>query len=220
MSAAPDPSRVIRLVIAKEPAPGRAKTRLIPDLGPDGAAAVAEAALADTLEAVAASAGERRILVLDGAPGPWLPAGFEVVPQRDGGLGARLAGAFAAAAGPAFLIGMDTPQISAELIDEACARLCEPDAGAVLGLAVDGGWWGLGLHCADERVFEGVPMSEPDTGGAQRRSLQELGLATVELRRMRDVDTLEDAMAVAEQAPGSRFATALARTGVGGGVGA
>ncbi|GAB2471058.1 hypothetical protein GCM10027162_78090 [Streptomyces incanus] len=68
------------LVIAKEPRPGRVKTRLTPPFTPGQAAELAEAALADTLHAVAATPAARRVLVLDGAPGPWLPPGFDVVP--------------------------------------------------------------------------------------------------------------------------------------------
>jgi len=67
------------LVLAKEPRPGRVKTRLCPPCSPEEAATVAAAALADTLEAVAASGADRHILALDGRPGPWLPPGFEVV---------------------------------------------------------------------------------------------------------------------------------------------
>src|SRR5690606_23084798 len=63
------------LVMAKAPVAGRVKTRLVPPLSAAEAAAVAEAALADTLEAVAACGAERRVLALDGEPGPWLPEG-------------------------------------------------------------------------------------------------------------------------------------------------
>ena len=65
---------------------------------------------------VAATPSTRRICVLEGEPGPWLPEGFEVIPQVSGGLDARLAAAFAAATGPMFLVGMDTPQITPELL--------------------------------------------------------------------------------------------------------
>lgn len=63
-------SPVDLLVIAKEPRPGRVKTRLTPPFTPQEAAELAEAALADTLAAVAAAPAARRVLVLDGAPGP------------------------------------------------------------------------------------------------------------------------------------------------------
>lgn len=203
--------QVTLLVIAKEPLAGRAKTRLIPVLGEHGSAAVAEAALADTLAAVAAVPVDRRILVLEGELGPWLPEGFTVVPQVGGGLGARLAAAFAAACGPALLVGMDTPQITPDLITAGCTRLCEEGTDAVIGLAEDGGWWSLGLRTPDPRAFEGVPMSAEVTGAEQIAALERLGLSYRELPRLRDVDTFEDARSVAASIPASRFARVVGR---------
>lgn len=98
------------LVIAKEPLPGRVKTRLTPPFSPAEAARLAEAALADTLHTVLALPAARRVVVLAGAPGPWLPPGIEVVEQGPGGLDERLAAAFGACTGPTLLIGMDTPR--------------------------------------------------------------------------------------------------------------
>jgi rSAM/selenodomain-associated transferase 1 len=194
------------IVIAKAPVPGRVKTRLCPPCTPRQAAALAEAALRDTLDAALRSRAARRVLALDGAPGPWLPPGFEVLPQRGDGLAERLANAFADAGGPAFLVGMDTPQLTPQLLDaglEACAD-------AVLGLTYDGGYWGIGLRAPDRAVFAGVPMSAAVTGAFQRARLEQLGLATARLPALRDVDTIADAEAVARAAPHTRFAAALA----------
>ena len=202
------------LVIAKEPRPGLSKTRLSPPCSPEEAAALAEAALHDTLESVAAVPAARRVLVLEGRPGPWLPVGYEVVPQRAGGLDERLAGAFAAATGPAFLVGMDTPQVTPALIEASASALAGPEVDAVLGRAEDGGYWAIGLVRPDERVFRGVPMSVETTGEAQRARLDELGLRTEELPVLRDVDFFEDARAVASEAPDSRFARAVGAVGV------
>jgi len=199
-------------VIAKAPVAGRSKTRLTPPCSPAEAAALAEAALRDTLEAVAAVPDRRRILVLEGVPGPWLPDGFEVVPQRAGGLDERLAGAFAAAGGPAFLVGMDTPQITTEIVERGATELERAGVDAVIGDAEDGGYWSIGLERPDERVFRGVPMSVESTGVAQRARLTELGLRHVELEPLLDVDTIADAVIVARAAPESRFAKALAGT--------
>ncbi|MFF8520809.1 DUF2064 domain-containing protein [Streptomyces werraensis] len=195
---------VTLLVIAKEPRPGRVKTRLTPPFTPEEAAALAEAALADTLDAVARTPALRRVLVLDGAPGPWLPAGVEVVPQCAGGLDERLAGAFAGCDGPALLIGMDTPQVTPELLTVDFA-----DCDAWFGPAVDGGFWALGLADPDPHLLRGVPMSTPRTGAAQRRRLD--GLRVRDLPLLRDVDTARDAAAVADAAPDGRFAARLAR---------
>jgi rSAM/selenodomain-associated transferase 1 len=204
------------IVIAKAPVAGRAKTRLCPPCSLEQAAVLAEAALRDTLEAVAAVAGRRRrLLVLDGSSARLVPDGFELHRQRSGGLGNRLAGAFAAAAGPAFLVGMDTPQVEPDHLERGLAELERSTVDAVLGRAHDGGYWAIGLRRPDERVFEGVPMSTPTTGAAQRRRLDELGLRTVELEELRDFDTIDDARAVAAERPGSRFARTLAAQGRG-----
>ncbi|MDQ0993575.1 DUF2064 domain-containing protein [Streptomyces sp. V3I7] len=194
------------LVIAKEPRPGRVKTRLTPPFTPEEAAALAEASLADTLHTVARTPADRRVLVLDGSPGPWLPPGFDVVPQCAGGLDARLADAFAGCTGPALLIGMDTPQVTPELLTVDFA-----DCDACVGPAEDGGFWAVGMARPDPGLLRGVPMSLPVTGALQRERLVAAGLRVRELPRLRDVDTAADARAVAGLAPQTRFAARLAR---------
>lgn len=195
------------IVIAKAPAPGRVKTRLCPPCSPWQAASIAEAALRDTLSAVAATPASRRAIVLDGEPGAWLPDGFEVHPQRDGGLDARLAGAFESVGGPALLVGMDTPQLDTDLLRRSLSALSRPGAGAVLGPAADGGYWAIGLRDPRPAVFTGVPMSTTWTARAQRLRLQRLRIDWVELPALRDVDTFADALEVAAVCPGSGFAS-------------
>jgi rSAM/selenodomain-associated transferase 1 len=198
------------LVIAKAPVPGRVKTRLTPPCTPVDAAALAAAALADTLVAVARSqAARRRVLVLDGEPGPWVPPGVEVLPQRGDGLAARLVAAFCDVDGPAFLVGMDTPQVTPALLDAGVRALHHADA--AFGPALDGGYWGIGLRRPAPAVFRDVPMSAPTTGAIQRARLAELGLDTALLPPLQDVDTIADAQRVAAAVPESRFARALER---------
>jgi glycosyltransferase A (GT-A) superfamily protein (DUF2064 family) len=189
------------LVIAKQPVPGRVKTRLVPPCTYEQAAALAEAALADTLHTVLTVPARRRVLVLDGQPGPWLPPGFDVVPQCGGPLDERLAAAFAAVQGPALLIGMDTPQVTSGLLTVDWAA-----ADAVFGPADDGGFWALGLRTPDPALLRGVPMSTASTGAVQRARLVAAGLRVTDLPTLRDVDTAADAVAVARSAPRSRFA--------------
>jgi rSAM/selenodomain-associated transferase 1 len=205
----PGPAAAQVIVIAKEPLPGRVKTRLTPALSPDAAARVAAAALADTLEAVAATAVARRVLVLDGAPGAWLPAGFDLIGQRGGGFDERLAAAFAdcyaTAPLPMVLIGMDTPQVTPDLILDAVQALVTGEADAVFGPAQDGGFWLLGLRRPDRSLLAGIPMSRPDTGRLQLERLAEAGLRVALAPLLTDVDTFETARQVARQAPGTRF---------------
>ena len=111
------------IVMAKAPTPGRVKTRLCPPCTPGEAAVVAEAALVDTLTAALSSSAGRVVLVLDGEPGAWLPAGVDVVSQRGNGFDERLAAAWTDIGGPAVQIGMDTPQVTSALLDVACTML-------------------------------------------------------------------------------------------------
>lgn len=205
------------MVIAKAPEPGRVKTRLCPPCTPEEAARLAAAALEDTFAAVAALADVRRVLVLSGTPGPWIPDGFAVVPQRGGSLDERLAAAFVDVLDggdePTVLIGMDTPQVTPALLDEACTLLARPGTGAVLGPARDGGWWGVGLCRPDPAAFLGVPMSTSMTYRAQYGRLSSLGLSVAGLPTLTDVDDIGTAAEVARLIPGSRFAVALADLG-------
>jgi uncharacterized protein len=193
------------LVMAKEPRPGTVKTRLCPPCSPEEAAAVAEAALADTLAAVAQCGAPRKVLALDGRPGPWLPPGFEVVPQRGRDFNERLANAWRDAGGAGLQIGMDTPQISGTELDALLAALDASDA--VLGHALDGGWWVIGWRRADPgAMFDGIPMSTARTGRAQESRINALGLRLHRTAAKRDIDTIGDLQAVADRHPFLRTA--------------
>ncbi|MER6776684.1 MULTISPECIES: DUF2064 domain-containing protein [unclassified Streptomyces] len=191
------------LVIAKAPVAGRVKTRLTTQFTPQQAADLALAALQDTLAAVLATPARRRVLVLDGQPGTWIPDGIEVVPQCTGGLDVRLAAAFALAEGPALLVGMDTPQVTPELL---APGLDFTAADAWFGPADDGGFWALGLADPDPALLLGVPMSVAHTGEIQRQRLTDAGLSVRDLPELCDVDTPADAERVAAAAPRTRFA--------------
>jgi uncharacterized protein len=195
----------VLIVIAKAPVAGRVKTRLTPPCTPDQAALLACAALQDTLDAAArATRADRLVLALDGAPGGWVPERFEILPQRGVGLAERLAAAFADVSEPAFLVGMDTPQVTPELLDAGLAAVAA--GGSAFGAALDGGYWGIGLPTPDAAVFAGVPMSSSRTGVIQRAQMTLRGLRPRILPPLLDVDTFDDALAVAAAAPGTRFA--------------
>jgi uncharacterized protein len=199
------------LVMAKAPLPGRVKTRLCPPCTPVQAADIAAAALADTLAAGSATPASQRTIVLCGQYEP--PAGWRVVPQRGDRLDARLANGFTDTAVPdtaAVLIGMDTPQVTPELLASVAAGLA--DADAVLGPAVDGGWWVLALR--DPRhgtALRGVPMSTVDTGAVTVAALRARGLRVRLATVLRDVDTAADAWAVAARYPNGYFAATVRR---------
>jgi hypothetical protein len=212
LSTVEDVSDAVRghlLVVAKSPAPGRVKTRLCPPLTPQLAAKVAEAALRDTLESVSQARPQRRVLALDGQPDSWLPAGFRVIPQIGGDLSDRLEAAWACAGAPGLQIGMDTPQVTAELLNESLSSLVDAQVDAVLGPAEDGGWWAVGFNQPQLGAFRGVPMGIDSTYERQLSRLRAMGLRVHILPTLRDLDTASDAVAIAQAYPTLRTARAV-----------
>jgi glycosyltransferase A (GT-A) superfamily protein (DUF2064 family) len=201
------------IVIAKEPLPGRAKTRLHPPLSLEQAAQLAAAAIDDTLAAVADLPASRRILLFEGDRPPPSADGYEVMPQTSGDLDERLAAAFDAVGGPTVLIGMDTPQLCAADLAPAFEEWGDVDAW--FGPADDGGFWALGLReppggLRRGQLIRGVPMSRADTGDRQLARLADAGLRVGMLRELTDVDTYDDALRVAADAPATAFARLFA----------
>lgn len=201
-------------VIAKTPVPGQVKTRLSPPCTPEQAAQVAAAALADTLaavEIVARITGARRVLLLDGEPQEWMPAAFDVVAQRGGGLEERLRNGFLDL-GPGVIIGMETPHMAATLSDAVAAAHRGVDT---IGLATDGGYWMIGLCAASvaiaHELFDRMPMSSTHTGITQLRRMHACGRQVRLLPMARDLDTLDDLKAVARSGRTGSLATVAAR---------
>ncbi|MCV7298403.1 DUF2064 domain-containing protein [Mycobacterium barrassiae] len=213
---------VVALVVAKAPVPGQAKTRLAAAIGDRAAADIAAAALLDTLDAVAAAPVAARVVAMTGDLDAASASAeirsrldaFTVVPQRGDGFAERLANAHldaAAAAGarPVVQIGMDTPQVSAEMLVECAQQLSRTDA--VLGLAADGGWWVLGVSDASMAdCLREVPMSRSDTGALTLAALYSKGFRVELMAELADVDLVDDIEPVRRMcAPDSRFARAV-----------
>jgi glycosyltransferase A (GT-A) superfamily protein (DUF2064 family) len=217
---------VTLLVVAKAPVPGRAKTRLAATVGDQVAAEIAAAALLDTLDAVADAAVATRVVALtgelDAAAGAAeirrRLASFTVIGQRGNDFGDRLANAHADAAAvggqPVLQIGMDTPQVTAELLVDCGRRLVESPA--VLGLARDGGWWALGVDApAFAECLRDIPLSQPDTGALTLKALRGNRIDVDLLGELADFDVADDVAAVREVClPGSRFATVSRAAGL------
>jgi uncharacterized protein len=195
------------IVLAKQPVSGAVKTRLCPPCSIEQAAQLAAAALADTFAAVSACRADRLVAVFDGDPEGIVPPSFEVIAQRTGTLDVRLADAFddvfrGLADGErdtVLLIAMDTPQVTAFMLDKAFDLLDQHDS--VIGMTDDGGFWIIGLTDPDRRVFEGVPMSVDTTGAAQLERLQSLGLTVGMLGILRDLDTAIDVQWASQEFP-------------------
>lgn len=198
----------VAIVVITKP-PTVAKSRLRDECGAAAGDQLVEAMILDTLDAVAASSARERVVALTGDAGAWLPAGFGTIVQRGGGLAERLASVFDDVGAPAIVIAIDTPQVTAAILDDAAEALLRDGTDAVLGPATDGGFWAIGLREADPRMFLDIPMSTGSTGNAQWQRLRALELTTHLLPELRDIDDLDDAIAVAAQVPDTRLARTM-----------
>lgn len=187
------------IVFAKAPVPGTVKTRLVPALGPEGAAALALRMLRHTLEqAVSAGLGPVELCAAPDASHPALgdaaaAFGAALAVQGDGDLGARMHRAFErhlAMHEGALLIGTDAPALDAAVLRSAAHALAAHDA--VFVPALDGGYALIGLRRADARCFAGMRWSHPQVMADTRERLRAAGLRWAELPPLADVDEPAD----------------------------
>jgi rSAM/selenodomain-associated transferase 1 len=169
------------------PTPGKAKTRLIPALGPQGAADLHRRLTERTVATVRAAGLALEIRSTGADPAAfrdWL--GVEnVVDQGDGDLGQRLART--AEMRPVLLLGADIPGLTPAHLAAAASALAT--APAVIGPAADGGYWLLGLAAPIPGVFAGIDWGT-DKVCVQTRA--KLPRGTPVLETLADLDTPED----------------------------
>jgi glycosyltransferase A (GT-A) superfamily protein (DUF2064 family) len=194
------------IVLAKSPVAGRVKTRCTPPCTPEQGAELAAAAMIDTLEAVLCSSARRVVIALDGEPCGWFHPRFEIHGQCAGSLGDRIDHAFRVVGQPAILIGMDTPQVTADILDQALYMLRTRTADAVVGPSADGGFWALGVRNPEADVCHDVPMSRDDTCAHLYAGLRRRRLTSAVLPLLVDVDDFATAVVVADEIPTSNFA--------------
>ncbi len=189
------PARV--LIFAKAPVPGQVKTRLVPVLGGEGAAHLAERMLADAVERARAS-GLPCTLLTEPAPHDpaWsgqLPANLHVEAQAPGDIGKRMAAASAAclARGEApVLIGTDSPALGGERIRAMALALTGHDV--AITPALDGGYASIAMRRFDKRLFEGIEWSTAEVLAATLRHAEALGWSVRLFDPVPDVDEPAD----------------------------
>jgi len=188
------------VVFAKAPQAGAAKTRLIPALGAQGAAALAQRMLLHTLEqALAAHVGPVELCMSPSPDSPaWhgvaLPAGLERSDQGTGDLGQRMARAVdrvtTTLAQPVLLMGTDCPALNCERMVQAARALAQHDG--VLIPVADGGYVLIGLHAPCPSLFANMAWSTPVVAGETLRRLAALDLSVWTGPLLHDIDTSED----------------------------
>lgn len=199
------------VVFAKEPAPGRVKTRLSPALTPEQAAELYGCMLDDVLEttvAAAERAGFEVVLAIDPpeareALARRAPAGVRVVAQCGGDLGARMERAAAEVAsggpGPVLLRGSDSPGLTMEMLLDAASALAEADL--VAAPDPDGGYSLVGLARPVPGLFDHA-MSHENVLDQTFTAARRRGLEARTLEPGFDLDTVDDLVRLVEQARG------------------
>ena len=187
------------LVFARNPLPGRVKTRLIPSLGAAAATAIYRQLLQDTLLAAARVGGvDSEVWLDEGEPVPWLADiaaahGLAMRRQSARDLGMRMHAAFSASLRSAehvVLIGSDCPEFDPGYLEAAFAALAQQDA--VLGPAVDGGYVLIGLRAAPALLFEDIAWGTPQVLAVTRDRLRQRGWRWTELPPRHDIDEPDD----------------------------
>lgn len=197
-----DRDRQARLILfTRYPEPGRTKTRLIPALGAKGAATLqqrmSELLVARMAEFAANFPASPEIRYAGGnqqAMEDWLSSDIPCLPQGEGDLGERLhrafAQAFAQGAQKVVVIGADCPRLTPALFAQAFAALEREDL--VLGPAMDGGYYLIGLNRLVPGLFAEIPWGSGEVLTATLKQAQALDLSTHLLEPLADVDRPED----------------------------
>jgi rSAM/selenodomain-associated transferase 1 len=189
------------ILFARNPVPGRAKTRLIPALGAEAAAELYRCFLLDSLEAAAGQRADVLVAVADAdsldavrnLASPVCPRADFLVQQGDD-LGQRMGHAFEAVFSRGYqgavLVGTDVPSLPPLRVNDALRYCSSRDL--VLGPSLDGGYYLIGLRKVIPECFADLPWGGPTVLVETLRRAHEAGASVSLLDPWYDVDTPED----------------------------
>ena len=191
-------------IFAKRPVPGAVKTRLAAVIGAEAAARFYEVSLRTLLERVR-EVTLRRVIAHAGNSEDDLAwfrpfEGYELWPQPTGDLGQKLAAWFYFACPTddrVLVIGSDSPTLPIEFITRAVTALNDCDC--VIGPALDGGYYLLGLRQPAPQLFDGIEWSSPRVLEQTLSRAAEQGLRVTRLPTWNDVDEVADLAVLRDQ---------------------
>ena len=187
------------VLMARAPEPGRTKTRLIPDLGPDGAAALADAMFKDTIALATADRSVTVHIAMDRAGDATYFAstapGVDLFEQRGATFGERLANAMTdvtTGANIVVALGADCPHMASDTLEHAWECLESSTADVVLGPATDGGYYLIGWSKPRPEIVAPVEMSTPRVLADTTALASNLGLTLSLMDLEFDIDEIDD----------------------------
>ncbi len=184
------------LIFVRNPVLGKVKTRLAKDVGAANALRIYRRLLAHTREVTGNLTCAKHVYYSEFIPetDQWDDRLYTRQLQRGQGLGERMANAFragfAAGYGSVVVIGSDCRELTAGIVETAFDRLQQYDV--VIGPALDGGYYLLGMKELHKDIFENKVWG---TAGVMRATLADvarLGLSCSRLPALNDIDTVDD----------------------------
>lgn len=189
------------ILFTRYPEPGKTKTRLIPLLGPHGAADLQKQMTEHVLGRTGGFVSQRRVDMEvryeggnRGLMEEWLGSHISYRSQGRGDIGTRMAQAFSQAFNQGkkrvVIVGSDCPGINEATVRTAFDSLAQFDL--VLGPANDGGYYLIGLRQEETKLFEDIPWGTAQVGARTLEIANQLGLRWVKVEPLDDVDRAED----------------------------
>ncbi len=214
--ATPDPlpltsHKAVLVIFAKAPIPGQVKTRLCPPLTADEAATLHGSFVLDTLERTRTAVVKLRLPLdryLACSPSSTLVffkimeerQAVKLIDQEGDDLGARMNQAFETMFARGYkrvlIVGTDVPSLPLQHYQQALALLENNDL--VVGPALDGGYYLIGLNKPAPALFENIPWSTDRVLALTREKADSLRLSHALLPAWRDIDTIDDVQAMIE----------------------
>lgn len=192
------------IIFAREPVPGKVKTRLAQSIGDRAAAGIYSAMLSDTVHK-AALLDNVRIMIFWATENGDVPEfsnlpGVETFVQSGEDLGKRMDNAFNAAfshgVSRCCIIGSDSPDLPIEFLSQAFDSLDESDTDIVYGPAEDGGYYLLGMKQLWSPLFKNMQWSSPAVMVETVKLINKLGLKSHRLPQWHDIDTYDDLLKI------------------------
>ena len=189
------------VIVAKQPIPGRVKTRLFPKLSPEVAADLYRCFLQDRIKEVSSLNGVDRAIAYTPEDAKETFAslaldGFELFAQRGKHLGERLSNIFLEKLSQGYeavsIVDSDSPDLPKSLINESFELLLTRQADIVLGPCYDGGYYLVGMRKPHPELFRNIPWSTENVLSVTLEKARKMGLNVRLLSIWNDLDTFED----------------------------
>jgi rSAM/selenodomain-associated transferase 1 len=203
-------AKLLLVVVAKAPVPGKVKTRLLPRFTAEEAADL----LQDRVMTITSLRGVDLAIAFTPVNArdmfvPFSQSGISLFSQRGTNLGERLNNIFveklAAGYDAVSIIDSDTPDLRQSTIQESFKRPLSNQTDTVFGPCHDGGYYLVAMRKPHPDLFVDIPWSTETVLSNTLEKAKKLGLKTDLLPWWNDLDTFEDLVVFYTKYKNQRF---------------